>query len=76
MLCDKSERNENAKSNRFYISHVHFSVAETLVKMFLINTPFLQKSELIAKEKSIESLFCMHVLDTMSFKICQNLACC
>lgn len=75
MLCDKSERNENAKSNRFYISHMHFSVAE-LVKMFLINTPFLQKSELIAKEKSIESLFCMHVLDTMSFKICQNLACC
>lgn len=51
------EQSENAKNKRCYISHMYFSVAKILIKMFLINIPLLPKSELIAEEKSTESIF-------------------
>lgn len=51
------EQNENAKNKRCYISHMYFSVAKTLIKMFLINISLLPKLNLLQKRKAQKACF-------------------
>lgn len=51
------EQNENAKNPQVLYFTYAFFCGRNIAKMFLINTPFLQKSGLIAKEKSTGSVF-------------------